>query len=195
MSLSRFYPVPLPPDGKLPPDQQQAQEEGQHVGNGAASRAPSRPNRPDSRIARGIRNTPCRARGNGKGGYRPADPLKERGGGQMQAVQEEGGHIQPEAVLGTVQVEGLSETNSIPICRGKQLEHEEPHPRNYQGDGGGRAEGLPHPKKMLRPEVVTVDRLYGGRRRPQTWSGQSDRPSSSFRRQRERCAAVHAGCP
>ena len=30
---------------------------------GAASRAPSRPNRPDSRIARGIRNTPCRARG------------------------------------------------------------------------------------------------------------------------------------
>lgn len=80
----------------------------------------------------------------------------------MQAVQEEGGHIQPEAVLGTVQVEGAVRDEQHPDLPGKQLEHEEPHPRNYQGDGGGRAEGLPHPKKMLRPEVVTVDRLYGG---------------------------------
>ena len=84
---------------------------------GAASRAPSA-EPAGQQNSQGNQKHALPGQGNGKGGYRPADPLKERGGGQMQAVQEEGGHIQPEAVLGTVQVEGLSETNSIPICRG-----------------------------------------------------------------------------
>ena len=80
----------------------------------------------------------------------------------MQAVQEEGGHIQPEAVLGAVQVEGAVGDEQHPDLPGKQLEHQEPHRRDHQGDGGGHAVGLPHPKKMLCPEVVAVDGLHGG---------------------------------
>ena len=123
MSLSRFYPVPLPPDGKLPPDQQQAQEEGQHVGNGGGQQGTIQAEPAGQQNSQGNQKHALPGQGNGKGGYRPADPLKERGGGQMQAVQEEGGHIQPEAVLGTVQVEGAVRDEQHPDLPGKQLEH------------------------------------------------------------------------
>ena len=140
MSLSRFYPVPLPPDGKLPPDQQQAQEEGQHVGNGGGQQGTIQAEPAGQQNSQGNQKHALPGQGNGKGGYRPADPLKERGGGQMQAVQKKVSYTAKQ--VGTVQVERGPPDELHPDLPGKQLEHEEPHPRNYQGDGGGRAEGV-----------------------------------------------------
>lgn len=80
----------------------------------------------------------------------------------MESVDEEGQHVDAEAVLGAVQIQlavGDEQHSDLP---GEEHENQEPQGRNAQGNFGGQPVGVPDPGVVARAEIEAVDGLDGG---------------------------------
>lgn len=90
-----------------------------------------------------------------------SDTLKEGGRGHVDAVEEEGHHVEPKEMGRAVPVKGIvgdKERGDLPR---KQQVDRAPASGDDEGDGRGHAVGMVYPRVVFRPEIVAVDGLNG----------------------------------
>ena len=100
-------------------------------------------------------------KGNGQGAEGFSDALKEGGRGHVDAVEEEGHHVEPKEVGRAVPVKGIvgdKEGGDLP--RQQQVDRA-PASGDDEGDGRGHAVSMVYPPVVFRPEIVAVDGLNG----------------------------------
>ncbi len=98
-------------------------------------------------------------KGNRQGAEGLSDALKEGGCGHVDAVEEEGHHVEPKEMGRAVPIKGIvgdKERGDLP--RQHQVDGA-PASGDDEGDGRGHAVGMVYPRVVFRPEIVAIDGL------------------------------------
>lgn len=151
-----------PPTLKLRTGQDEAQQEHQNIRHRSGQKRAVHPPDLGQHERQGDQEAALPGQGDQQRLHRPADALEEGDRGHVQAVQEKGQHIEPEAVLRAVQIEVITRHEQACDLPWEHHEDQKPHRRNAQCDERGHAKGLSDPLVVPRAEIIAVDGLNGG---------------------------------
>ncbi len=154
-------PSPLFPPAKFRPGHDDAQKAGEAVCNGHGVKGAVQSVGGGERECQGNQEDALTHQRNRQGAEGLSDTLKEGGCGHVDAVEEEGHHVEPKEVGRAIPVKGIvgdKERGDLPR---KQQVDCAPASGDDQGDGRGHAVGMVYPPVVFRPEIVAVDGLNG----------------------------------
>ncbi len=80
----------------------------------------------------------------------------------MDAVEEEGHHVEPKEMGRAILIEGIVGDKEGGDLPGQQQVDGAPAGGDDEGDGRCHAVGVAHPRVVFRPEIVAVNGLNGG---------------------------------
>ena len=154
-------PSPLFPPAKFRPRHDDAQKAGEAVCNGHGEKGAVQSVGGGERECQRDQEDALPQKGNGQGAEGLSDALKEGGRGHVDAVEEEGHHVEPEEVGRAIPIKGIvgdKEGGDLP--RQQQVDRA-PASGDDEGDGRGHAVSMVYPPVVFRPEIVAVDGLNG----------------------------------
>ena len=154
-------PSPLFPPAKFRPRHDDAQKAGEAVRNGHGEKgAVQSVGGGEGECQRDQEDALTHQR-NRQGAEGLSDALKEGGRGHVDAIEEEGHHVEPKEMGRAVPIKGIvgdKEGGDLPR---KQQVDDAPASGDDECDGRGHAVGMVDPRVVFRPEIVAVNRLNG----------------------------------
>lgn len=154
-------PSPLFPPAKFRPRHDDAQKAGEAVCNGHGEKGAVQSVGGGERECQRDQEDALPHQRNRQGAEGLSDALKEGGRGHVDAIEEEGHHVEPEEVGRAVPIKGIvGDKERCDLPRQQQVDGA-PAGGDDEGDGRGHAVGMVYPRVVFRPEIVAVDGLNG----------------------------------
>lgn len=149
------------PPAKFRPGHDDTQKAGEAVCNGYGEKGAVQSVGCGEGECQGDQEDALPQKGDGQGADGLSDALEEGGRGHVDAVEEEGHHVEAEEVGRAIPVEGIVGDKERGDLSRKQQVDCAPASGDDEGNGRGHAVGVAHPPVVFRPEIVAVDGLNG----------------------------------